>query len=176
MKRFTRWTLFLCAASTLAAFAPNAAAETSISVSLRVGDPYRGPRIVFSNEPQIVVVPDTRVYYVRNCDYDLYRYGSYWYYCYDDGWYRARSHRGPFKYISHRSVPRAVSTVPMRYRRHWRDFPGHGYARGHVKQERREAVREVRREERRESAREERREDRREDRRQDRREDRHRGR
>jgi hypothetical protein len=78
-------------AASLFWFAAGASATTSISVNLQVGEPYRGPSIVFRHEPEIVVVPETRVYYVRNCDYDLYRYGSYWYYCYDGGWCAARA-------------------------------------------------------------------------------------
>jgi hypothetical protein len=151
MRRLSLWAACSSLALMVAALASTAFAGTSISVNFRVGDPYRGPEIVFAHDPEIVVVPDTRVYYVRNCDYDLYRYGSYWYYSYDGGWYRARSHHGPFAYISYRSVPRAVSVVPVKYRRHWHEFPGQGYARGHEKQERREAVREIAREDRREN-------------------------
>jgi len=123
--------------------AAGAWAATSVSVNLQIGDPYRGPSIVFRHEPDVILVPETRVYYVRNCDYDLYRYGSYWYYCHDDGWYRARGPRGPFRYISHRTVPRAVYTVPVKYRRHWREFPGRGHAYGHSKQDHRQASREA---------------------------------
>jgi len=118
----------------LLAVAASASAATSISVNLQVGERYRGPSIVFTHEPDVMVIPETRVYYVQNCDYDMYRYGSYWYYCYDNGWYRGRSPRGPFAYINYRSVPRAVHTVPPRYRRHWREFPGNGHAYGHGKQ------------------------------------------
>ncbi len=144
----------------LVAFAASASAATSISVNLRVGEPYRGPSIVFTHEPDVVVVPETRVYYVRNYDYDMYRYGSYWYYCYDNGWYRAHSPRGPFAFISYRSVPRAVYTVPQRYRRHWREFPGNGHAYGRDRQEVRKERRVERREDRRAETREIRREER----------------
>lgn len=150
MKRLPLWIACLGLTMTFASLASTAGAGTSVSINLRIGDPYRGPNLVFAHEPDIVVVPETRVYYVRNCDYDLYRYGSYWYYSYDGGWYRARSHRGPFVYVSYRSVPRAVYTVPVKYRRHWREFPGRGNAYGHAKQERRETAREIGREERRE--------------------------
>ncbi len=153
MKRLPLWVACFAAALACASSASSAVAGTSVSVNLRIGDPYRGPDVVFVHEPDIVLVPASRVYYVRNCDYDLYRYGSYWYYQYDGGWYRARSHRGPFVFISYRSVPRAVYTVPVKYRRHWREFPGRGHAYGHMKQERREHAREVAKEERREARR-----------------------
>ena len=153
MKRSPFWVACLGITMALTSLASTTGAATSVSVNIRIGDPYRGPRLVFAHEPDIVVVPQSRVYYVRNCDYDLYRYGSYWYYQFEGGWYRSRAHRGPFVYINYRSVPRAVYTVPVKYRRHWRDFPGRGHAYGHERRERREVAREDFREERRDRGR-----------------------
>jgi len=128
-----------CLVLTLAFALPvgKANAHTDVSVDLHIGQPYHGPRLVFEDEPDVVIVPGTRVYYVRDYDYDLYRYGSYWYYNYDGGWYRARRYNGPFTYVGFRAVPRAVTVVPVRYRRHCRDAdapPGHAY--GHYKEDR----------------------------------------
>ena len=51
-------------------------------------------------------------------DYDVFRYGVYWY-VFDDGyWYRARSYRGPFRVVSARYVPTAIGNVPPRWWRH----------------------------------------------------------
>ena len=120
-----------CLAMTLALGAmPSKASAADVSINLRIGDPYRGPRMVFRSQPDIVVVPGTRVYYVRDYDYDLYRYGGFWYYNYDGGWYRARRYNGPFVYVGYRSVPHEVAYVPVRYRRHWRTYdagPGRYY-------------------------------------------------
>ena len=106
------------AAAMLAATITTAAQAADIRV--RIGD-RGGNYISFSNEPRVVVIPDTRVYYVRNYDYDLYRYGGYWYYVDDGYWYRASSWRGPFFQVRVSSVPRTVYSVPVRYRRHWRN-------------------------------------------------------
>jgi hypothetical protein len=127
MNRLPVWIACIGMALTLSA-PPSSAAD--ISINLRVGDPYRGPRLVFQSEPRLVVVPGSRVYYVQNYDYDVYRYGSYWYYTYDGGWYRARRYDGPYVYVGVQSVPRSVAYVPVRYRRHWRDSPGQGHAYG----------------------------------------------
>ncbi|HXF59339.1 MAG TPA: hypothetical protein VN539_05915 [Candidatus Saccharimonadales bacterium] len=70
----------------------------------------------------MAVVPGTQIYYVRNYDYDVYRYGRYWYYNTDNRWYRSRSYRGPWIYVGYRSVPTQFSSIPVRYRRHWRSF------------------------------------------------------
>ena len=139
MSRLSLMFAYLVMALSLLLPISKASARTDVSVDLRIGDPYRGPRLEFQSRPDVVVVPDTRVYYVRNSDYDLYRYGGYWYYNYDGGWYRARRYNGPFTYVGYRSVPREVVVVPVRYRRHWRDAegpPGHAY--GHYKDDRRD--------------------------------------
>jgi len=133
MNRLPVWIACVGMALALSAPASKAVAHTDISINMRVGDPYRGPRLVFESEPDIVVVPGSRVYYVRNYDYDVYRYGSYWYYNYDGGWYRARRYDGPYVYVGYQSVPRSVAYVPVRYRRHWRESPGQGHAYGHRK-------------------------------------------
>jgi hypothetical protein len=58
---------------------------------------------------------------VQNYDYDLYRYGDYWYYVDDGYWYRSSSWRGPFVEIRVSAVPRTLISVPVRYRHHWRN-------------------------------------------------------
>ncbi len=121
MNRFGLWIAYLVMALSLTLSASKASARTDVSINLRLGDPYHGPRLEFSTEPDIVVVPGTRVYYVRDCDYDIYRYGSYWYYNYDGGWYRSSRYNGQFRYVGPRAVPRSVAYVPVRYRRHWGD-------------------------------------------------------
>ena len=137
MKRWNALFLGLAIAVALGVSLAPAKAGTSVSVNMRIGDPYRG-EIVFRSEPDIVVVPDSRVYYVRNSDYDLFRYGRYWYLCEHGVWFRARSYRGPFRHISFTTVPRAVVYVPEKHWRHWRDHPGRGHARGHYRNDRRD--------------------------------------
>ena len=133
MKRWTYGFAVLAVTATLAA-APPAQAGTSVGVHIQVGDPYRGGSLVFHKEPDLVVVPESRVYYVRDYNYDVYRYGSYWYFIDDGYWYRARSYRGPFIHISASSVPRSVRYVPVKYRRHWKNGPPpHAVAHGYYK-------------------------------------------
>ena len=122
MRRVSNWMACLGCALALSSPTSSASARTSVSVDLHFGDRYRGPDVVFYDEPDVVVVPGTRVYYVPDYDYDVYRCGRYWYYNYDDGWYRSRSYRGPWIYVGYRSVPRQIGYMPYRYRRHWREF------------------------------------------------------
>jgi hypothetical protein len=122
------------AVTAILAVAPPAKAGTSVGVHIQVGDPYRGGSLVFHKEPNVVVVPETRVYYVRDYNYDMYRYGSYWYFIDDGYWYRARSYRGPFLHVSSSSIPRSVRYVPVKYRRHWKNGPpSHAVAHGYYK-------------------------------------------
>src|SRR5882762_11506917 len=109
----------LCAAAPQAEAARQAGAATQGGVRIRIGDPYGGAALDFREEPAVSLVPTTRVYYVRDRDCDLYRYGLYWYFLEDDRWFRARSWRGPFLHLQASSVPRSVRTVPLNYRRHW---------------------------------------------------------
>lgn len=130
MKRMSVWVACLGLVLALGAPVSSAVARTSVSIDLHFGDRYRGPDLYWPDQPEVVVVPGTHVYYVADYDYDVYRCGRFWYYNYDGGWYRARSYRGPWIYVGYRSVPSEISYVPMRYRRHWRDFregPRSGY-------------------------------------------------
>lgn len=133
MKRWTIGMAALAVTACLAAAQP-AKAGTSVGVHIQIGDPYHGGSLVFHKEPDLVLVPRTRVYHVRDIDYDLYRYGSYWYLIDDGYWYRARSYRGPFIHITTSSVPRSIRGVPVKYRRHWKSGPPpHAVAHGYYK-------------------------------------------
>ena len=109
--------LLSVAALTFALSARPSSAAVSADVNVHVG-PRPAPVVVFEREPDVVLVPRTHVYAVSGLDYDLYRFGAYWYM--NDGgyWYRARSYRGPFTSIEYRYVPRSVVVVPAQYRRH----------------------------------------------------------
>lgn len=113
--------LYAYAAAAVLAATLATSAQAATDIRVRIGDRYEGATITFRSQPRVVVVPDTRVYYVRDYDYDLYRYGSYWYYVDDGYWFRASSWRGPFVQIRVSSVPRTVVSVPKRYRRHWKN-------------------------------------------------------
>jgi hypothetical protein len=90
------------------------AADVSIHVSIPPP-----PHVIFETQPEVVIVPQTRVEYVPVVtDYDMYRYEKYWYVNRDGYWYRSHSYRGPFRYVEYRSLPHAVVVVPAEYRHH----------------------------------------------------------
>src|SRR3989442_551878 len=123
MRRLHVWIFSLSLAFALLAPVPHAAAQTGASVTLRIGDRYRGPDLGFYGEPNVVTVPGrVGVYYVQDSDNDVYRYGNTWYMNYNGDWYRASSYNGPWVFVGYRSVPQTIYTVPTRYRRNWRDY------------------------------------------------------
>lgn len=116
MKRRMLW--WLVFASVVAMPFP-ASAETSVGVSINIGNAPPPPVVVFRREPRVVVVPGSTVYMVSDdSDYDVFRYGVYWYVFNDGYWYRARAHRGPYAVVSARYVPAAIVNVPPKYWRH----------------------------------------------------------
>jgi hypothetical protein len=79
------------------AYVPAAYAHVDVNVGIAIPPP---PVVTFSAEPQVVLVPQTQVYYVPGIDYDFYRYGGWWYVNRDGYWYSCaaiagRSGRSP---------------------------------------------------------------------------------
>ena len=97
--------------------AANAHAGVSADINVHLGNPP-APVVVFDREPDVMLVPNTRVYCVAGLDYDLFRYGQYWYMNDRGYWYRARNYRGPFGAIHYEFVPRSIVYVPARYHHH----------------------------------------------------------
>jgi hypothetical protein len=102
----------------LASAFPSQANAANVDLSIRIGDRYQGDRLAFRERPRMVVVPNTRVYYVQDSsDRDVYQYGRFYYANEGGRWYRARNYRGPWIYVRARSVPRQIYAVPADYRR-----------------------------------------------------------
>jgi len=126
MRNRLLWSLFA-----VLVMAPSGAwAGTSIGWSVTIGNAPPPPTIVFQREPRLIVVPGSTVYVLEDdCDYDVFRYGVFWYVFNDGYWYRARTYRGPFSSVHARYVPSAISNVPAKY---WRRHP-HGGPPGQMK-------------------------------------------
>jgi len=128
-----RRALWLLVATGLVWFSKPASGGTSVGIGVTIGDAPPPPVVVIREEPRLIVVPGSTVYVVRDTryrpDYDVFRYGVFWY-IYNDGyWYRARKHRGPFRAIGANYVPRAIMVVPAK---HWKRHP-HGGPPGQMK-------------------------------------------
>ena len=77
------------------------------------------PPIVFDVEPELVVIPNTYVYYVTKDDNDLFFCNGFWWRPWHDGWYRAEIYSGPWVVVEPKIVPLAVINLPAG----WRVFP-----------------------------------------------------
>jgi hypothetical protein len=105
------WVAVLMLAAPMAA---SAASQTYFGFQIGIGNAPPPPRVEFTRQPKMVLVPSCRVRVLAEADpgYDMFLYGS-WYYVQKDGyWYRSRQFRGPFKVIDVRRVPRSVFDVP----------------------------------------------------------------
>lgn len=114
MLRHSVWLALFCVSC---ATAPGTRTHFGFAIGISNAPPP--PRVVYVEEPTVVLVPRTRVYVVQEVDYDMFRYGSYWYVSSGGYWYRARSHAGPFTVCDVRRVPRQILTLPPeRWKRH----------------------------------------------------------
>jgi hypothetical protein len=128
MRRWFLGSLLVCGLAAPAL----ALANTSVGVSVSIGNAPPPPVMVIREQPRVIVVPGSSVYVVDDdydLPYDMFRYGVYWYVYNNDYWYRARSYRGPFTVVEARYVPRPIWGVPAR---EWRHHP-HGGPPGQMK-------------------------------------------
>jgi hypothetical protein len=123
MRRLPSSYAYLASALLIALPLGSVGAQTGSGViattNLKVGDPYNGPTIVFAATPDVRVIPSTRIHYILNSDYAMFRSGGHWYYRYDGCWYQGASYKGPFKYVHATAVPRGVRTVSTQSRHNW---------------------------------------------------------
>ncbi len=113
--RTTIFTLILITG--LIGFGSVRAADARVHVDVHIGIPPP-PSVVFESGPHVVLVPHTRVYYVPDYQYDLYRYRDAWYLNRDGYWYRGSTSRGPFTAVIYDRVPRSIIGLPGRYHHH----------------------------------------------------------
>ncbi len=73
------------------------------------------PPVVFSGEPELVVIPNTYVYFVPGYA-DVFFYDGYWYRDYNGRWFRAVDYTGPWVFIARPSVPYPFFHLPPNYR------------------------------------------------------------
>jgi hypothetical protein len=109
--------------------APGADAGTYYGFTIGVSNAPPPPRIVLAERPDLVAVPGSLVYSVRNVDYDVWRYNGA-YYAYNDGyWYRSSKTSGPYVVVDVRRVPETILRVPAQS---WKHHP-HGGPPGQMK-------------------------------------------
>jgi hypothetical protein len=83
-----------------------------------------GPPVIViqDDDPELVVIPNTYVYWLDGQD-DVYFYGGYWWRPYRGGWYRASSYSGSWVSVHVNVVPRPVMHLPSGWRGRYREAP-----------------------------------------------------
>jgi len=91
-----------------------------VNVNVNIGLP---PVYTFPGPPELVVIPNTYVYYPPLVDLDIVFYHGYWYRPYNGYWYRGSGYNGPWHHIGRERVPRYIINLPPDYRRMYHDYP-----------------------------------------------------
>ena len=125
MKRFIIVASLCILASSLAVAHPASAQE------LRVNANLGGSHIYFDTQPNVVLVPNTQVYYAPYGNYEVYRYRNHWYANRNGTWFRSSNYRGPYYQTDMDRVPQPVVSVPMDYRQQFNDRHHNGWHRNH---------------------------------------------
>jgi hypothetical protein len=96
---------------------PRAVVRTETRVE--VVDP---PAVVVDDDPALIVIPGTYVYWLDGQD-DVYFYGGVWWREWNGRWYRSSVYSGPWVMIEFGYVPQPVTHLPGDWRQHRYDAP-----------------------------------------------------
>lgn len=88
------------------------AAYAEVNININVGP----PPVIYAEPPELVVVPQSRAYFVPGLSIDLFFSDGYWWSPRGQRWYRARDYNGPWDVMERRYVPRALIRLPRDYR------------------------------------------------------------
>ena len=95
-------------------------AEAEVNVNIHLGP----PSIVAAEPPAVVMVPQSRLYFVPDPHVEIFFFNGYWWSPRGEVWYRSRAYNGPWGVIERTRVPRAVIYMPRDYRaRYERERP-----------------------------------------------------
>jgi len=94
------------------------------AVNVRVSIPLP-PRIVFPAPPEVIVIPETYVYFVPNIEEEIYFYDGWWWRPWQGRWYRSRRYESGWVY--YKSVPSFYPKLHSGWRNDFRDrrWKGH---------------------------------------------------
>jgi hypothetical protein len=98
-------------------------ATAQVSVSVRISAP---PPIVFSEPPEVVVLPETTgVYVVPDAEQDMYFWNGSWWRPWEGRWYRSANYGRGWAY--YRGIPQFYYDVDPQWRRHYADHSWYGH-------------------------------------------------
>jgi hypothetical protein len=83
-----------------------------MDVSVNIGI----PAVVVAEPPEMVLVPNSQIYFAPSVEAELFFYRGNWYTRSGHRWYRGRSYKGPWVVAPPRTVPGAFVRLPGNYR------------------------------------------------------------
>ncbi len=89
-----------------------APAVSGVNVNVNIGP----PAVVVAEPPEVVVVPNSMVYFAPGVSVDLLFYEGWWWTPKEGRWFRARGYDGPWTIVGPRYVPREIVRLPPGYR------------------------------------------------------------
>ena len=84
-----------------------------IDIGITIGT--QPPPIVIPAPPQLVVIPQTQVFYAPALPYNYFFYGKKYYVSHEGAWFVAPSHQGPWSLVAVERVPAPLLRVPVAY-------------------------------------------------------------
>lgn len=87
-------------------------ATAGVNVNVNIGP----PAVVVAEPPEMVVIPQSMVYFAPGVSVELFFYEGYWWTPKEGRWFRSRAYNGPWAIVGPRYVPRAIVAVPPGYR------------------------------------------------------------
>jgi len=86
---------------------------SNVNLHIGIGLPFPPVRVVAP--PQVILVPQTPVYYAPYYETPLFFYSGYWYRPFGGYWQRGVSYSGPWHRVHHRYVPTVIHKLPGHY-------------------------------------------------------------
>jgi hypothetical protein len=96
-------------------------------VNVNIGVP--APVVVVHEPPEVVLIPERRVFFAPSVEVDLFFFSGYWWTPHRGHWFRSRSSDGPWVVVETRHVPVTVVRVPPDYRKRWGHHERHPFTR-----------------------------------------------
>ncbi|MFA4858056.1 MAG: hypothetical protein WC901_05665 [Candidatus Margulisiibacteriota bacterium] len=87
-------------------------AQAEVNVNINIGP----PPIVVAEPPEVVMIPQTEIYFVPGISFDVFFCNGYWWSPRGDRWYRAKAYNGSWVVVSRNYVPAHLFKVPKNYR------------------------------------------------------------
>jgi hypothetical protein len=99
---------------------PKSPVQAGANINVNLGIPVPvvvAPQPVYVEQPpEMVVIPQSNVYFAPGVSVDLFFYDNRWWNRRGDRWYRASGYNGPWTSVGPRYVPVPVYRVPANYR------------------------------------------------------------